>query len=203
MNKNRIILILAAILLALSFGSGMLTHKALVKPERMPPDTVTVFREITVEKPVPVAVKPAPPSIPSVSIPKADLQPSPDSSEVQVQPEIKTYADSLESGLRYKIQVTGVGAELHSMALSWPERTVTEVAPFRGWSLDVVGHGLMSGFSQDKMEAFIGLEFGYTSDLFSFGIGPGARWTRPPGSPSHSAQLCVMGTVRIRLARFK
>lgn len=204
MNKYLSFTLIALLLLAMAFGGGVLTHRAWTRAYQSPPDTVTVFRTQYIASPTPAEVRSAPPSTPSVTIRKRDLQPSPeDSATVQVRPEVKTYQDSLPSGLAYKIQISGVGAAVQTMDFSWPQKEILKPTPFKGWAVDLVGKGTITGLTLPDMTGLVSLELGYHSDRFSFGLGPGVMWSRQPGAASHSAALCVTGTARIRLATIR
>ena len=80
MNKYLSFTLIALLLLAMAFGGGVLTHRAWTRANPAPPDTVTIFRTQYIASPALAEVKSAPPSIPSVTIRKRDLQPSPEDS---------------------------------------------------------------------------------------------------------------------------
>lgn len=200
--KTKIILALFCIIVALAFVGGIFTHRAFSTPETFPPDTVTVFREVFIEKPVPVKVEPAPASIPSVTVKKEDLLPSADTTSVQLRPQVSTFTDTLPSGASYHIQASGIGTTLDNISIAWPEKTTVKTLPYKGWSVNLVGQGIVTNFTKEGVSGFAGLEVGYTNNRFSFGIGPGALWSRPPGADSHKTSLAVMATVKVQLFRF-
>lgn len=203
MNKYTIILISLLLLLSATFVGGIFTHKAWVRDHTVPPDTVTVFRTEYIDRPRPVESVPAPDTIPSVTVNKKDITPSADSSAVDIRPSVTTYRDTLPSGASYDVTVSGVGTVLENISLSWPQRETVRTVPFRGWSIDLVGRGLISDFSMEGLAAFAGIEVGYTSNRFSIGAGPGVLYDRPPGAASHKAHLAVCVSMKFRLASFK
>lgn len=203
MNKYTIIFILLLLLLSLTFGGGILTHRAWVRNHAAPPDTVIIHQTEYIDVPVPVAVEPAPADAPSVTVKKEDILPSADSSAVDIRPSVTTYKDTLPSGASYDIKVSGVGTVLEDIRLSWPQREVVKPTPFRGWSIDLVGRGLVSDISMAGLSGFAGIEVGYTSGRFSAGIGPGVLYSRPPGAASHRAQLAVAGSIKFRIASIR
>ena len=206
MNKRTlfyIILTLSLLLLLSAFLGGIFTHKAWVREHTSPPDTVTVSRIEYVDRPVPVEKTPAPDSIPSVKVKKEDIIPSKDTSAVEIRPEVTTYRDTLDSGVSYDITVSGVGAQLQDLRLWWPQKTMVQTKPFKGWSVDLVGRGLVSDVSVAGLSGFAGVEVGYTSDRFSFGIGPGVLYHRPPMMNAHQADLAVSVSMKFRIATIK
>lgn len=203
MNKYTIILISLLLLLSATFIGGIFTHKAWVRDHTVPPDTVTVFQTEYIDRPVPVQTVPAPDSIPAVTVKKEDIIPSADSSAMDIRPSVTTYRDTLPSGASYDITVSGVGTVLQDISLAWPQRETVIREPYRGWSVDLVGQGMLTDFSMAGVTAFAGLQVGYNSDRFDFGIGPGALWSRPPGAASHKTSLAVMATLKVRLHRFR
>lgn len=203
MNKYTIILITLLLLTSAAFTGGIFTHRAWVRDHTVPPDTVTVFRTEYIDRPAPIEVAPAPDTIPAVTVKKEDILPSADSSAVDIRPSLTTYRDTLPSGASYDIKVFGVGTVLEDIRLSWPQREVVKPTPFRGWSIDLVGRGLVSDISTAGLSGFAGIEFGYTSGRFSIGAGPGVLYSRPPGAASHRAQLAVAGSIKFRLASFR
>ena len=203
MNNTKTIIILALLLMLVAFIGGIFTHKALSKEEPLPPETIIVPQIEYVDSPFPVSREPAPDSIPSITIKKEDILPTEDTTSVQVRPTVSTFTDTLPSGASYKIQASGIGTSIESIALSWPQRETVIREPYRGWSIDLVGQGTLTDFSMAGVTAFAGLQVGYNSDRFDFGIGPGALWSRPPGAASHKTSLAVMATLKVRLHRFR
>lgn len=203
MNKTKIILILFGLLIALSFVGGIFTHRALSRSDTPPADTLYIPQIEYVDHPFPVSREPAPESIPSVTIKKEEILPTEDTTTVQVRPTVSTFTDTLPSGASYKIQTSGIGTTIENIALSWPQREIVKPVPFRGWTVDAVGQGLLTDFSKEGMSGFVGVQVGYTSDRFSFGIGPGALWSRPPGAASHQTSLALTMNVKVNLYRFR
>lgn len=203
MNNTKTIIILALLLMLVAFIGGIFTHKALSKEEPLPPETIIVPQIEYVDRPFPVSREPAPDSIPSITIKKEDILPTEDTTSVQVRPTVSTFTDTLPSGASYKIQASGIGTSIESIALSWPQRETVIREPYRGWSIDLVGQGMLTDFSMAGATAFAGLQVGYNSDRFDFSIGPGALWSRPPGAASHKTSLAVMATLKVRLHRFR
>ena len=204
MNKYTIFLIVLLLLLSAAFTGGIFTHKAWIR-DHQPPAAVpdTVYRTEFIDRPVPVSASPAPDSIPSVKVRKEDITPSADSSSVDIRPNVTTYRDTLQSGVSYDITVSGVGTVLQDITLAWPQRETVQLVPFRGWTVDLVGRGLLSDFSMNGLTGFAGVEVGYTSDRFSIGAGPGVLYHRPPGAASHKASLAVGVSMKVRLARIR
>lgn len=203
MNKYTNIFTILFLLLSLTFGGGVLTHRAWIRNHTAPPDTVIVHRTEYIDVPTPATVEPAPDTTPSVTVRKEDILPSADSSAVDIRPSITTYTDTLPSGATYDIKVSGVGTVLEDIRLSWPQREAIRPAPFHGWSIDLVGRGLISDIHMAGLSGFAGIEIGYTSGRFSAGIGPGVLYSRPPGAASHRAQLAVAGSIKFRIASIR
>ena len=207
MNKTTIKFILLLVLLLVSFVGGISVqrhwHKEDVLSEQV--DTVWIEKEVYVKDPIPVEVSSAAPSTPPVMIKKEDLQTTPDSSTVSIHPSTTTYRDTLPSGASYDIAITGVGTKLEHIQIKWPEtyttRTVTK--EYKGWELSAVGKGMATSFERHDMTYMVGMEFGYTAGAFSIGIGPGVVWQNEPGSVSPKANLCITGTVRLRLLKLR
>lgn len=203
MNKYTIFLIVLLLLLSATFVGGIFTHRAWISDHAAPPDTVTVFRTEYIDRPVPVSASPAPDSIPPVKVKKEDIIPSADTSSVDIRPTVTTYRDTLPSGASYDIKVSGVGTVLEDITLGWPQLETVRAVPFKGWTVDLVGRGLVSDLSAAGLTGFAGVELGYTSDRFSIGAGPGVLYHRPPGAASHKASLALGVSMKVRLARIR
>lgn len=203
MNKYTIFLIVLLLLLSATFVGGIFTHRAWISDHTAPPDTVTVFRTEYIDRPVPVSASPAPDSIPPVKVKKEDIIPSADTSSVDIRPTVTTYRDTLPSGASYDIKVSGVGTVLEDITLAWPQLETVRTVPFKGWTVDLVGRGLVSDLSAAGLTGFAGVELGYTSDRFSIGAGPGVLYHRPPGAASHKASLALEVSMKVRLARIR
>lgn len=203
MNKYTIFLIVLLLLLSATFVGGIFTHRAWISGHTAPPDTVTVFRTEHIDRPVPVSASPAPDSIPPVKVKKEDIIPSADTSSVDIRPTVTTYRDTLPSGASYDIKVSGVGTVLEDITLAWPQLETVRTVPFKGWTVDLVGRGVVSDLSAAGLTGFAGVELGYTSDRFSIGAGPGVLYHRPPGAASHKASLALGVSMKVRLARIR
>ena len=203
MNKYTIFLIVLLLLLSATFVGGIFMHRAWISDHAAPPDTVTVFRTEYIDRPVPVSASPAPDSIPPVKVKKEDIIPSADTSSVDIRPTVTTYRDTLPSGASYDIKVSGVGTVLEDITLGWPQLETVRTVPFKGWTVDLVGRGLVSDLSAAGLTGFAGVELGYTSDRFSIGAGPGVLYHRPPGAASHKASLALGVSMKVRLARIR
>ena len=204
MNKTSIIIALVVLLAALSFVGGIFTHRAFSRSAGPQIDTVYLSTHTEqIDHPFPVSREPAPESIPSVTIKKEELLPTKDTATVQVRPTVSTFTDTLPSGASYKIQTSGIGTAIENISLSWPEKNILKTVPFKGWTVDAVGQGLLTDFSKEGVSGFVGVQVGYTSDRFSFGIGPGALWSRPPGAASHQTSLALTMNVKVNLYRFR
>ena len=203
MNKYTIFLIVLLLLLSATVVGGIFTHRAWISDHAAPPDTVTVFRTEYIDRPVPVSASPAPDSIPPVKVKKEDIIPSADTSSVDIRPTVTTYRDTLPSGASYDIKVSGVGTVLEDITLGWPQLETVRAVPFKGWTVDLVGRGLVSDLSAAGLTGFAGVELGYTSDRFSIGAGPGVLYHRPPGAASHKASLALGVSMKVRLARIR
>lgn len=205
MNKNNLIYGLIAVLLVVTFCAGIFTHQRWLncgQPQQLQ-DTVYIYKTADVVNPVPKETAQAPEEVPPVVIPKREILSAEDTAVVAVRPEITTYRDTLPSGASYALTLSGVGAKIEKFKMSWPESVTTVVQDRRGWEMALVGRGVLSGFRPEYMRASVGIEFGYTSGRFSFGIGPGVEWSRRPGEYSHHPHLCVTASVRIRLCSFR
>lgn len=202
MSRNKIIAIIFVVLLIASFATGFLVHRSIQKSRTVAVDTLVIYRQESITNPEPVSVEPAPKKAEPISINKEDIIETTDSSIVHVHPDTYTYADTLESGVAYNIEASGLGVELSNIGIYWPEKNINKYVPRRGWSVDLVGSGNLSGFRPENMSFGIGLEVGYSVGRFTFGFGPGVEWTRPPGATSFQPSLSVSGTVGVRLFEF-
>lgn len=198
----------AIFFLAAVFLAGVMAHRSWSRQNmHQQADTVYVWKTVEIHDfPTPVESTPAPDSIPPVTLPIDDLTPSEDSSFVSVRPEVRTWRDTLPTGIRYEIQTVGVGTSLQHVGIAWPERHVTDTkvvhTPPRGWGLYAVGGSSFSGFKPAGISPFLGLELEYTKGIVSFGISPGVQWDRPPGSLTHSPSFRIDGTLKIRICKF-
>ena len=198
----------AIFFLAAVFLAGVMAHRSWSRQNmHQQTDTVYVWKTVEIHDfPTPVESMPAPDSIPPVTLPIDDLTPSEDSSFVSVRPEVRTWRDTLPSGISYEIETTGVGTALTHVGIMWPERHITTSTvvsePYQGWQLFAVGHTAFTGFSPEHINPFAGLELEYTKGIVSFGISPGVQWDRPPGSLTHSPSFRIDGTLKIRICKF-
>lgn len=203
MNKTKIIIALLLLLIAFAFIGGILTHRAFVRAQD-PPEPVIIEKKEYIPQPMPVKIEAAPDTIPSISIKKENIIQDADSSSVQVRPSVTTFADTLSSGVSYEIKASGIGTRIENIAFSWPQPQANpqKAIPYKGWSINAVGHGILTSFTPEGISGYAGVELGYTSNRFSFGIGPGCMWTRTPGLTSHKSSLAVMASIKIQLFRF-
>lgn len=196
------------LVLAASFLSGVLVHRQwTARNVSHLPDTVYVWNTIEAEDlPAPAESIPAPDSIPDVSVPAEAAEATEEGDTLRIRPDLRTWRDTLPSGVSYDIRVSGVGTTLQHVGISWPERYITKTevrhTPPQGWALSAVGGSSFSGFSPADISPFLGLELEYTKGIVSFGVAPGVQWERPPGTLSHSPSFRIDGTLKIRICRF-
>lgn len=196
------------VLLGLVFLAGMgLQHKITERNAIETRDTVIIWNTVESDDiPAPVKTVPAADTVPPVVVPKEQLLPSEDSSCVSIVPEVRTWRDTLPTGISYEIQATGVGTSLTHVGIIWPERQISTSSvvsePYQGWQLFAVGQTSFTGFSPEHINPFAGLELEYTKGIFSCGGAAGVQWERPPGASSHSTTFRIEGKIRIRLCRF-
>ncbi len=200
--------IISLAFLVLVFLAGMVVQHAISKREISEVrDTVFIWNSVQSDDiPEPVEIVPADTTVPLVIVPKKDLLPSEDSSSVSIVPEVRTWRDTLPSGMSYEIETIGVGTALTHVGIMWPERHITTSTvvsePYQGWQLFAVGHTTFTGFSPEHINPFAGLELEYTKGIFSCGCAAGVQWERPPGASSHSTTFRIEGKIMIRLCRF-
>lgn len=198
----------AIFFLAAVFLAGVMAHRSWSRQNMyQQTDTVYVWKTVEIHDfPTPVESTPAPDSIPPVTLPIDDLTPSEDSSCVSIVPEVRTWRDTLPTGISYEIQATGVGTALTHVGIIWPERQISTSSvvsePYQGWQLFAVGQTSFTGFSPEHINPFAGLELEYTRGIFSCGGAAGVQWERPPGATTHSPTFRIEGNIRIRLCRF-
>lgn len=196
------------LLLCFVFLAGMgLQHKISERNAVEVKDTVFIWNTVQSDDiPAPVKTVPAADTVPPVVVPIEQLLPSEDSSSISIIPEVRTWRDTLPTGISYEIETTGVGTALTHVGIIWPERlikTTTVVSePYQGWQLFAVGQTSFTGFSPEHINPFAGLELEYTRGIFSCGGAAGVQWERPPGATSHSPTFRIEGKIRIRLCRF-
>lgn len=198
------------LILAAAFLSGALTHRRwYARNVTTSTDTVYVLKTVEIPAeaiPAPAVTAPAPDSIPSVTVPAAVAAYDEERDSLTIRPELRTWRDTLPSGIAYDISVSGVGVQLQHIGFSWPERQVTRTevihTPVQGWALSAVGGSSFSGFRKEDIAPFVGLELEYTKGIVSFGIAPGVQWERPLGASSHSPAFRIDGTLKIRICRF-
>lgn len=196
------------VLLGLVFLAGMgLEHKISEREVSEIRDTVFIWNTVESDDiPEPAETAPAADTVPLVVVSKEQLLPSEDSSCVSIIPEVRTWRDTLPTGISYEIQATGVGTSLTHVGIIWPERQISTSSvvsePYQGWQLFAVGQTSFTGFSPEHINPFAGLELEYTSGIFSCGGAAGVQWERPPGATTHSPTFRIEGNIRIRLCRF-
>ena len=168
--KNKIILLSVAVTLIYILGalSGAALHRAWTRTDDKPAtDTVTVWR--TAE---------ASPAVDTVSTTKAEVVFTPDSSAVEIAPDLVTITGTLSGGGKYSAQLLGVQPSLQHLQVSYPERLVsnTKYKPYNGWLLSATASSYLDGIRPVRSVSLVGLETSYNTGPLHIGIQGGAAF---------------------------
>ena len=179
--KNKIILLSVAVTLIYILGalSGAALHRAWTRTDDKPAtDTVTVWRTAEASPAVDTVSTTKAQDTAPISVPAEEVVFTPDSSAVEIAPDLVTITGTLSGGGKYSAQLLGVQPSLQHLQVSYPERLVsnTKYKPYNGWLLSATASSYLDGIRPVRSVSLVGLETSYNTGPLHIGIQGGAAF---------------------------